>query len=127
VLLEESPDILFMQETYLYKVIDDPDVQAYMKEHKLGEEVHELYRHFLLRMDAIVKKHGKQMGVWEQVEEVEIPSLRKRLPVLNERIWNTREKLSYEEFMDWMDKTDKILSRLMGDERQDSLLVGYNF
>lgn len=209
-------------ETYLYKVIDDPEVQDYMKAHELGDDVHELYRHFLVRMNDIVKKHGKQMCVWEgfrreghleiprdiivfefetnrylpdhliedaytvvntswkplyvvnqkkwepgtiykwnlwrwenwfdqapsiipiqleetdliigaemcaweQAEESEIPSLRKRLPAMNERIWNTHEIISYEDFMIRLDKTDERLSSLIEDDRQDSLLTGYNF
>lgn len=38
--------------------------QAYMKGHGLDNEA-ELYRHFLVRMDEIVKKHGRKMIVWE--------------------------------------------------------------
>ena len=43
-------------EADLSKVINDPDVQSYMAKHELGENVHELYRHFLIRMNDIVKK-----------------------------------------------------------------------
>jgi hexosaminidase len=42
----------------------DAEVQRYMSAHKLGN-VDELYRHFIVRMDEIVKRHGKQMIVWE--------------------------------------------------------------
>ena len=35
-----------------------------MKKYDLPNQ-HELYRQFLCRMDEIVKKHGKQMIVWE--------------------------------------------------------------
>ncbi|MEM6800619.1 MAG: family 20 glycosylhydrolase [Bacteroidota bacterium] len=52
-------------ETYLHKVIDDPQVQAYIKAKGLKNDVHELYRHFLVRMNEMVKKHDKQMCVWE--------------------------------------------------------------
>ena len=209
-------------EAIFNKVIDDPDVQAYIKEKGLEYDVHELYRHFLVRMNDIVKKHGKQMCVWEgfgkegkvkipkdiivfefetnrylpnelvndgytvvntswkplyvvnqkkwepktiydwnlwkwenwwdkvpsfipiQVKEspqvigammcsweqaggVEIPSLRKRLPAYSERIWNTKESLSYDQLMDNLELADQKLSKLIGDNRQDSLLVGYNF
>jgi hexosaminidase len=38
--------------------------QAYMAEHHL-EDVNELYRHFIVRMNEIVKKHGKKTLVWE--------------------------------------------------------------
>lgn len=209
-------------EAIFNKVMEDPDVLDYIKKHDLDEDVHELYRHFLVRMNDIVKKHGKQMCIWEgfgpegeveipkdiivfefetnrylpdqlvedgytvvntswkplyvvnqkkwepktiynwnlwrwenwwnkvpsfepiQVEEsplvigammcaweqpgeVEIPSLRKRLPAYAERIWNTKENIPYDEFMDRMEYTDEILSKLIGDTRQDSLLIGYNF
>jgi hexosaminidase len=38
--------------------------QAYMAAHNL-DDVNELYRHFIVRMDEIVKKHGKKTIVWE--------------------------------------------------------------
>ena len=209
-------------EAIFHKVLDDPDVQAYMQAHQLGDDVHELYRHFLVRMNEIVKKHGKQMCVWEgfrregqlpipkdiivyefetnrylpnhlvedgytvvntswkplyvvnekkwepktiyqwnmwrwenwfskapsytpiqveesplvigaqmcaweQPEDVEFASLRKRLPALNERIWNTQEVISYEEFAERMDLADRKLSSLTNDTSQDSLLHNYNF
>jgi len=209
-------------EAIFKKVIDDPDVQAYITKHGLDNDVHELYRHFLVRMNTIVKKHGKQMCIWEgfgregkvkipkdilvfefetnrylpnhlvedgytvvntswkplyvvnqkkwepktiynwnlwrwenwwikapsfapiqleetplvigammcsweQPQEVEIPSLRKRLPAYAERVWNTKKNVPYEEMMNSMEVTDKILSQLINDNRQDSLLVGYNF
>lgn len=204
------------------KVIDDPKVKEYMISRELGDDVHELYRHFIVRMNEIVKKHGKQMCVWEgfaregkvkipkdilvyefetnrylpnhliedgysvintswkplyvvnkkkwspktiynwnlwrwenwfdkapsiipiqlektelikgaqmcsweQSEEVEIPSLRKRLPAFSERIWNTTEQISYDEMMHRMDCLDDKLSKLINDNRQDSLLIGHDF
>ncbi len=209
-------------EAIFNQVDQDPDVKAYMAANELGTDVHELYRHFIIRMNEIVKSHGKQMCVWEgfgpegqveipkdlivfefetnrylpdqlikdgytvvntswkplyvvnqkkwepksiyawnmwrwdnwwpnapsynpiQVEksplvigaqmcaweqpaEVEFPSLRKRLPVFVERIWNTEEKLTYDQFMPHLEQTDQKLSQLTGNNRQDSLLVGYNF
>ena len=41
-----------------------PETRAYMAEHGI-ENTHELYRYFLVRMNEIVKKHGKQTIVWE--------------------------------------------------------------
>lgn len=209
-------------EAIFNKVEDDPKVQAYLAEHGIAQDVHELYRHFLVRMNDIVKKHNKQMCVWEgfgregeieipkdiivfefetnrylpnhlvedgytvvntswkplyvvnqkkwepqtiynwnlwrwenwwpkapsyqpiQVEktpliigaqmcaweqagEVEIPSIRRRLPAFVERIWNTEEKISFEEWASRIDETDTRLSRLINDTRQDSLLDGHNF
>lgn len=204
------------------KVADDPSVQDYIKKHNIDNDVHELYRHFLVRMNQIVKKHNKQMCVWEgfrpdgkikipkdiivfefetnrylpnqlvedgytvvnaswkplyvvnkkkwepktiyewnmwkwdnwydkapsynpiqiersplvigaqmcsweQSEEVEIPSLRKRLPVYMERVWNTDKKISFEQAMKHIDVLDDRLSKLLDDSRQDSLLHGHNF
>jgi hexosaminidase len=43
-----------------------PDFQAAFKQFGLGEKGQgQLYRHFLIQMDEIVRKHGKQMIVWE--------------------------------------------------------------
>ncbi|NRB53964.1 MAG: family 20 glycosylhydrolase [Saprospiraceae bacterium] len=209
-------------EAIFNKVMDDPKVQAYILEQGLEEDVHELYRHFIVRMNEIVKKHGKQMCVWEgfgpegkieipkdilvfefetnrylpnqlvedgytvvntswkplyvvnqkkwepktiyewnmwrwenwwdqapsfepiqvdrselvigaqmcaweQKEQVEIPSLRQRLPAFVERIWNTEEEISFEEWKKRIQVQDVNLSKLINDTRQDSLLVGHNF
>lgn len=209
-------------EAIFNKVMDDPKVQAYLQAKGLKQDVHELYRHFLTRMNQIVKKHGKQMCVWEgfgpvgdieipkgiivfefetnrflpnelldagytvvntswkplyvvnqkkwepktiyewnmwrwenwwdqapsftpiqvqqsplvigaqmcaweQAEEVEIPSLRKRLPAFVERVWNTEQQLSYEEVWRRIAMQDGKLSKLINDTRQDSLMEGYNF
>ncbi len=209
-------------EAIFNKSLDDPHVKAYMKDKNLGNDVHELYRHFLVRMNKIVKDHGKQMCVWEgfrkegivpipkdiivfefetnrylpndlvhdgytvvntswkplyvvnkkkwepktiygwnlwrwenwftkapsfdpiqvgkspliigaqmcsweQRQEVVFKSLRKRLPTMNERIWNTAQKLSYDEFITHLKSTDEKLSILLDDSNQDSLLFDYNF
>ena len=43
-----------------------PDFQAAFRKFGLGEQGQwQLYRHFLIQMNEIVKKHGKQMIVWE--------------------------------------------------------------
>lgn len=209
-------------EAIFHKVENDPDVKTYMKAHELGDDVHELYRHFLVRMNDIIKRQGKQMAVWEgfrkegkvaipkdiivyefetnrylpndlvadgytvvntswkplyvvnrkkfapetiyiwnisrwenwfprapsftpiqlessaliigaqmcaweQGETVEFKSLRKRLPVLNERIWNTNEKEGFEAFVKRLDQTDARLSKLTGIVEQDSVLHGYDY
>ncbi len=207
----------------IFDMVDkDPDVQAYMKKHGLGNDINELYRHFIMRMNDIVKKHKKQMCVWEgfgndggieiskdivvfefetnrylpdllikdgytvvntswkplyvvnnkkwepktiyqwnmwrwenwwseapsfhpiqaeksplvigaemcswgQIQDAEIPSLRKRLPALSERIWNTERQITYEKFINRLNALDQRLSILVGDNRQDSLLIDYNF
>ena len=51
------------------------DFQSAMKKYGLPNQ-HELYRQFLCRMNEIVKKHGKQMIVWEgfgQHGKIQIP------------------------------------------------------
>ena len=40
------------------------DCQAFMAAQKL-DDVNELYRHFIVRMNEIVKHHGKKTIVWE--------------------------------------------------------------
>ncbi|GAB4329543.1 MAG: hypothetical protein Kow00127_21880 [Bacteroidales bacterium] len=52
-------------EAIFYKVDEDPDVQNYCSQHNINSNPHELYRHFLVRMNQIVRKQGKQMCVWE--------------------------------------------------------------
>ncbi len=69
---------------------------------------------------------GAQMCTWEQPQEIEFKSLRKRLPTMNGRIWNTKEKIPYEEFMKHLNSTDAKLSVLVNDSLQDSLLIGHN-
>lgn len=54
---------------------EDPDVKAYLENNNL-EDVNELYRHFLVRMNNIVKEHGKETIVWEgfaREDNVQIP------------------------------------------------------
>ncbi|MEO0468782.1 MAG: family 20 glycosylhydrolase [Bacteroidota bacterium] len=203
-------------------VMADPQVKNYLSAHDLEADVHELYRHFLVRMNEIVKKHGRQMCVWEgfrpegkvkipqdilvfefetnrylpqdlvrdgyqvvntswkplyvvnqkkwspatiydwhpgiwanwwekapsfspiqvtptpliiggqmcaweQPADAEIPSLRKRLPVMNERLWQLAKSVSLEDLLTKLEQTDHRLSQLIGDGRQDSLLIGYDF
>ena len=213
----------------LYKNVKE--VKSFMKKNKLGDDVHELYRYFIVRVNKIVKKYDKQMLVWEgfrkegkikipkdiivfefetlynhpknliedgytlvntswtplyavyggvknkmarravwsperiykwnkwrwehfskdvpgynpiqlnetpkviggqicsweQSGEAEKPVLRKRLPVFSERVWNDKPKKSFEKIFSTIERTDKILSLIINDKRQDSILVGYNF
>ena len=69
---------------------------------------------------------GAQMCSWEQTDESEIPSIRKRLPSFVERIWNVEKKVGFNEFFKKLNKTDLLLSEIINDDRQDSLLVGFN-
>lgn len=69
---------------------------------------------------------GAQMCTWEQPQEIEFSSLRRRLPVMMERIWNTDKAITYEVFMERMDQTDQTLSVLTNDSVQDPVLIGHN-
>jgi hexosaminidase len=51
-------------EASLEGLAEDSDVRRYMAAHDLPD-VNELYRHFLVRMNETVKRHGKRMIVWE--------------------------------------------------------------
>lgn len=68
---------------------------------------------------------GAQMCAWEQTDEAEIPSLRRRIPTFSERIWNTEQKISFKSFYNKLDYTDDKLSILVNSTEQDSLLIGY--
>ena len=68
---------------------------------------------------------GAQMCAWEQTDEAEIPSLRRRIPTFSERIWNTEQKISFKSFYSKLDNTDDKLSILVNSTEQDSLLIGY--
>ena len=70
---------------------------------------------------------GGQMCSWEQSGDAEIPVLRKRLPFFSERVWNDKPSKSFEEIFSTVERTDKILSLIINDHRQDSILIGYNF
>ena len=69
---------------------------------------------------------GGQMCSWEQTGEAEIPTLRKRLPVFIERVWNNKEKMPFEDFFTRVEKNDLKFSRIINDKRQDSILLGFD-
>lgn len=79
-----------------------------------------------IQLDKTPLVIGAQMCAWEQTDEGEIPSLRRRVPPFVERIWNTDYKLPYEEFYTNLDKSDNRLTSIINNSEQDSLLVGYN-
>ena len=218
-------------EANLKLIVDDPDVKKFMKKNNLGNDIHELYRYFIVRMNDFFKSKGKQMFVWEgfsrngkieiprditvfefeslynlpnhlvedgyklvntswkplyvvrsgnpdpnvlplkwgperiyewnmwrwetwyykspaykkpiqldrnknvigaqmcsweQTDESEVPSLRKRLPSFVERIWNVDKKVEFDVFFEKVNKTDIVLSEIISDKSQDSLLIGFN-
>jgi len=69
---------------------------------------------------------GGQMCSWEQTGEAEIPTLRKRLPVFIERVWNNKEKIPFKDFFTRVEKNDLKLSKIINDKRQDSILLGFD-
>jgi hexosaminidase len=79
-----------------------------------------------IQLDKTPLVIGAQMCAWEQTDEGEIPSLRRRVPPFVERIWNTDYKLPYEEFYTNLDKSDNRLTSIINNSEQDSLLVGFN-
>ncbi|MCG8307199.1 MAG: family 20 glycosylhydrolase [Cytophagales bacterium] len=201
----------------IFHLLDqDPDVKSYMAGNQLGEDIHELYRHFIVRMNEIVKLRGKQLCVWEgfrkngevdipkdilvfeyetafylpcelindgykvvnaswkplyvvnekkwspeyiygwnmwrwenwfhkvpsfnpiqceqspnviggqmcaweQAQELEFPSLRRRLAAFSERVWRPGSPKPLSDFLQRMEKTDNTLSKLVDDSRQDTL------
>ena len=56
---------------------------------------------------------GAQMCAWEQIEAIEIASLRRRLPAMAERIWNPAAKRTCADFARRAATTDQLLSRLI--------------
>ena len=65
---------------------------------------------------------GGQMCSWEQAQAAELPSLRKRLLIMNERLWNTDTRLPLEDVLTVLNATNAKLSLLINDTRQDSLV-----
>ncbi|MEJ6573243.1 MAG: family 20 glycosylhydrolase [Akkermansiaceae bacterium] len=56
---------------------------------------------------------GAQMCAWEQKDEVEIPSLRKRLPTLSQRIWNPDSKKDFKEFSKRLEIQNRGFEKLL--------------
>jgi hexosaminidase len=56
---------------------------------------------------------GAQMCAWEQVQELELPSLRHRLPAMSERIWNPAAGRTFADFSERLRAADTALSRLL--------------
>ena len=80
-----------------------------------------------IQIDKTQQVIGGQMCSWEQSGDAEIPILRKRLPVFAERVWNDKPIKSFEEIFSTVERTDKILSLITNNSKQDSILIGYNF
>ena len=78
----------------------------------------------LEKTDQII---GGQMCSWEQAGSAEIPTLRKRLPIFIERVWNNEKRAPFEEFYLKVEANDVKLSKIINDSRQDTVLLGYDF
>jgi hexosaminidase len=66
------------------------------------------------QLDPTPQVLGAQMCAWEQPQELEIPSLRSRLPAMSERIWNPDAGKTYADFAARFQQTDQLLDRLLG-------------
>ena len=56
---------------------------------------------------------GAQMCAWEQPDEVEIPSLRLRLPAMSERLWSSPAVCDFKDFSERLTSTDAALTKLL--------------
>ena len=56
---------------------------------------------------------GAQMCAWEQSEVVELPSTRRRLPAMSERVWNPSANRTYADFAGRLESTDRLLDSLV--------------
>ena len=56
---------------------------------------------------------GANMCSWEQPAEMELPSLRSRLPAMSERIWNPEAGKPFADFERRFKATDKLLDKLV--------------
>ena len=57
---------------------------------------------------------GAQMCAWEQKQELELPSLRGRVPAMMERIWNPSAGKTYQDFGKRLEGTEHLLDLLLG-------------
>ena len=55
-------------ECWLEKLGESPEEKAYIKAHNVPD-ASALYDHFIVRMNEIVRKHGKQTLVWGRLPE----------------------------------------------------------
>jgi hexosaminidase len=56
---------------------------------------------------------GAQMCAWEQQDEIELPSLRRRVAAMSERIWNPAAKRTWEDFSTRLEATNGLVSNLL--------------
>lgn len=56
---------------------------------------------------------GAQICAWESGGEIQVPSLRSRIPAMSERIWNMNAGKSYEDFKQRYDAVDPKLDKLI--------------
>ncbi len=58
---------------------------------------------------------GGQMCAWDQAEEDELPTLRERLAVFSQRVWNPADDAEFEVFRRRLGATDAKLGMLLGE------------
>jgi hexosaminidase len=68
---------------------EDPDVQRYLASHDL-QNVQELYRHFLVRLNTLVRKHGKRTLLWEGFHKEGAVQIPREITVM---AWETKYQL----------------------------------
>jgi hypothetical protein len=56
---------------------------------------------------------GAQMCAWEQHDEIELPSLRKRVAAMSERIWNPAANRAWDDFSSRLESTNRLVSNLV--------------
>jgi hexosaminidase len=56
---------------------------------------------------------GAQLCAWEQGEDIEVSTIRRRLPAMSERLWSPDANRSYQDFAARLDLTDAALTRLL--------------
>jgi len=61
------------------------------------------------------KMIGAQICCWEQGGEIQVPSLRPRLPAMCERVWNPDAGKTFEDFAGRLKATDRVLDRLLSE------------
>lgn len=66
-----------------------------------------------IQLGPEAKVKGAIMCAWEQPAELELPSLRRRLPAMAERVWNASYRGPFAEFAGRLDNSDSLLTRLL--------------
>ena len=71
-------------------------------------------RFFCHKKISLTPVLGAQLCSWEQAENAEVPTLRKRLAVFSERLWNPDNKEGFDGLLTRLKVTDDKLTDLLG-------------